>query len=114
MRIREIKRKPWWKFWTVDQWQVRVELDSGVTQTVMIYDSSPLSGLGDDSRTFQDYVRNKVLHGTQWDFEVRERLGKSKDRDLGRLQSLVGRHIPESESEATIVSIPKWLFKEEG
>ena len=116
MRIREIKRKPWWKFWTLDQWEVTVELDSSRKKTVMIYDSdAPLLSLGQHSLDyFLEYVRNKVLYGTQWDHEVQRRLDKKqhKDKTATRLRGLVGARLSE-QNEPPTVTIPKSFFKED-
>lgn len=60
LKIVEIQRKPWWKFWSEDQWEVTVQIN-GQAKKVSVYESGPIF-----PAIFLDYVKYKTLYGDQW------------------------------------------------
>ena len=89
IRILTIKRKPTWKFWQTDNFEVTVR-DDGETKTVTIYESFPLDDIS--SSTFLKYVRYKVLYDDQF-YEINSR--REKTDSLSELKKLEGKKIAE-------------------
>lgn len=104
MKITKIQRKPNWKFWRIEQWEVTVKLDDGTERTVTVYDNCP-----DLPSLFTDYVANKVLYGVQFDMDVKRVRAERQRREqmsqmnfyLEKLQALVGTTISETETKST-------------
>ena len=71
MRILDIKLKPWWKFWQIDQFEVTVELDDGEVRNVSIYEM-PTRDCVWGEHMFLYYIKNKIRYGRQW--------GKKKEK----------------------------------
>ena len=91
LKIVRIRRHPRWKFWKTDQWEVTVEID-GKIEKVSIFKPTPYDTDIDES-LFLEYMRNKVIYGTQWSYEVKQKRQSIKEMER-KLKELVGREIP--------------------
>ena len=97
MKILDIKIRPWWKFWRVDDFEVVVELDNGKTKTVSIFQRPSISTRCSISQlSFLDYVKNKVQYNDQFYMLHTQ---KEKQKDVKEhyekcLLPLVGEEIP--------------------
>jgi hypothetical protein len=83
VEILSIRRRPWWKFWKVDNWEVKVRVDGKVKQVSIFADEPILEPL------FIEYVVCKAVYGTQWIHKVRAK-AKLKESE-SRVQKLVGQ-----------------------
>ena len=90
MRIVDVRPVPSWKIWKIDQWEVEVELN-GIIKEVTIFQSCFHSRPIDEQR-FMDYVKNKVLYGTQWPKHLPHKERRIAE-NLAKLRQLIGREI---------------------
>jgi len=100
IEILSIKRVPRWKFWKLDQWEVKVRVD-GKEKTVTIFDSprSDVKVIEESdllTQCFLEYVTTKVVYGTKWRSDIKKELRYKRMEE--RLQELVGKKVKVEET----------------
>jgi len=97
IEILSIKRVPRWKFWKIDNWEVRVRMD-GKEKTMTIFKEPPCYPIEEKFllTDFLVYVKCKALHGTQWIHKInREPRYRAMEQ---KLQELVGKKVKVEEA----------------
>jgi len=95
LKIIEIRQKPWWKFWTVDNIEVVLEDPQGNQKTLTVYQK-----ITSDPYLLKEYIAEKYCTGDQfWSLNQarrkKKRQEKSKklsetERILQKAVSLIG------------------------